>query len=465
MNIRHLFLASALAAGFVSASAKDNGGISAETLNQMRQQYQPTAAERALHNAISSTDINKLARNVDAQNGRDTHFSHRVPSKGITDQQSSGRCWLFTGLNMLRSQAMRDNFLPMLEFSQNYNFFYDQLEKANLFLQAIIDTSDRPMDDRTVDWLFANPLSDGGTFSGLSSNLMKYGVVPAEAMPETYTSEHTSKVARLLSLKLREDGLELRRMAEKKASAKAVAERKEQMLSEIYRMLSLSLGQPPVEFEWTRRDIYGKPVETRIYTPVEFYREYLGNDLNDGYVMVMNDPSRDYYRLYEIDYDRHAYDGKNWTYINLPIDAIKKMAIESIKDSTMMYFSCDVAKCLDRTRGYMDPSNFDYESLFGVTFGMDKADRIRTHASASSHAMTLMGVDLDAEGNPRKWMVENSWGDGANNGHLIMSDRWFDEYMFRLVVDRKYVPEEILKILSQKPQTLPAWDPLFGLDD
>lgn len=177
--------------------------------------------------------------------------------------------------------------------------------------------------------------------------------------------------------------------------------------------------------------------------------------------MLMNDPSREYYKLYEIDFDRHTYDGENWTYVNLPVEEIKEMAIKSIKDSTMMYFSCDVGKFFDRERGLLDPDNYDYESLFGTTFGMDKADRIRTYASASSHAMTLMAVDLDSDGKPVKWMVENSWGPGANDGHLIMTDRWFDEYMFRLVVDKKYLNENVFEILKQKPIALPAWDPMF----
>ena len=457
------FLASAvISQAGAFAATPDSKGIDESMLLRMREAYSSDPVAKPLRNALNAQDIDRIALDADRLAGFDTDFSHRVPGSGITDQKSSGRCWLFTGLNMLRAQMMRRHDMPEIKFSQNYNFFFDQLEKANLFLQAIIDTSDRPASDRTVDWLFANPLSDGGQFTGLSDNLMKYGVVPAEVMPETYSSEHTSKLSRLISLKLREDGLELRRMAAEKTKAGKIAERKEQMLAEIYRMLALALGQPPVDFEWAPRDIYGKAEATRRYTPQEFYKEYLGNDLRNDYVMVMNDPSRDFYRLYEIDYDRHAYDGRNWTYVNLPIEDIKKMAIESIKDSTMMYFSCDVGKYLDRERGYLDPMTYDYESLFGVGFGMNKAERIATHASASSHAMTLMAVDLDAEGRPKKWMVENSWGPGANGGHLIISDRWFDEYMFRLVVERKYVPADILKILDQKPVTLPAWDPLFG---
>lgn len=443
------------------ALADNHGGISTAKLQQLRSGYSDDASTKALRNAIANNDIDKLALSADIKNGFDTHFSHRVKSKGITDQKSSGRCWLFTGLNVIRSQMMADHDLPELELSQAYNFFYDQLEKSNLFLQGIIDYADRPMDDRMVEWLFGHPLSDGGQFTGIADNLSKYGIVPAECMQETFSTNNTSKMNRLISLKLRQDGLELREMHNDGASSEELLAAKDRMLGDIYRMLALTIGEPPTEFEWTRRNSKGDVVSRKKYTPKQFYDEYVGKDLKNGYVMLMNDPSRPYHKVYEIDYDRHVYDGDNWRYLNLPADEIKEMAIASIKDSTMMYFSCDVAKFLDRDRGVMDPANFDYSSLFGVDFSMDKADRIRSQASASSHAMTLCAVDLDDNGKPVKWMVENSWGPGANDGHLIFSDQWFDDYMFRLVVDRKYVPAKTLKLLEQEPVMLPAWDILY----
>lgn len=455
-------LLAAFCAVTTPAFARTEGGIDSDMLSRLKASYQPTGAQKAIRNALNAADLDKLARNAENLDNFDTSFSHKVSSNGITNQKQSGRCWLFTGLNVLRSQIMAKQDLKELELSQNYNFFFDQLEKSNLFLQAIIDTADKPMDDETVDWLFAHPLSDGGQFTGLSDNLMKYGIVPSSVMAETYSSNNTSKINRLISLKLREYGLKLRDMKKDGADARKLDAAKEEMLGTVYRMLALSLGEPTTEFTWTRRNKNGDVVSTKTYTPQEFYREMAGNDLRDGYVMLMNDPSRPYHKLYEIDYDRHVYDGKNWTYINLPLEEIKAMAIESIKDSTMMYFSCDVGKFLDRERGYLDVDNYNYGDIFDTDFPMNKADRIRTHASASSHAMTLMAVDLDDNGRPRKWMVENSWGPGANDGHLIMSDRWFDEYMFRLVVDRKYVPASILEILKQKPVRLPAWDPLFA---
>ena len=454
-------LTSLLLLGAGSLYAQTTGGISAENLGQLRRSYNNEASTRALHNAIASTDINTLARSAHARLGVDAEVSHRVPSKGITNQKSSGRCWLFTGLNVLRAQAMKNHDLPLLELSQNYNFFYDQLEKANLFLQGIIDRVDLPLDDRMVDWLFMNPVSDGGQFTGLADNVSKYGVVPREAMPETYSSENTSRLRQLLSTKLRRDGMELRRMAAGGAKAKALEARKQQMLADVYRMLALTLGEPPAEFVWKRKDSKGNTVDSRKYTPQEFYAEYFGNDLKGNYVMLMNDPSRPYYKVYEIDYDRHTYDGDNWRYINLPVEEIKAAAIASIKDSTAMYFSCDVGKQMDRTNGTLDLDNYDYEALMGESLDMDKRDRILSHASASTHAMTLVGVDIDANGKPTSWLIENSWGPGANDGHLLATDNWMDEYMFRLVVERKYLPEATLKLLDQKPQMLPAWDFMF----
>lgn len=448
--------------GDVNALAATPGNsISGDMLGRLKASYTKDASNRAIRNALAGNSIDVLALNAENIGKFDDKFSHRVKSKGITDQKRSGRCWLFTGLNVLRSQMMAKNDLPELKLSQNYNFFYDQLEKSNLFLQGMIDNASKPEDDKMVEWLMQHPLSDGGQFTGIADNITKYGVVPTEVMPEAFSAENTSRLNSLLSLKLRQDGLELRKMARKGNKAKALAEHKEQMLADVYRMLALTLGEPPVEFTWTRRNSKSDVVSTKKYTPLEFYKEFAGNDLKNGYVMLMNDPTRPYHKLYEIDYDRHSYDGDNWTYINLPVEEIKEAAIKSIKDSTMMYFSCDVGKFLNRNNGVLDPSNYDYESLMGVTFDMNKADRIRTYASASSHAMTLVAVDLDADGKPTKWLVENSWGDGPNNGHLILSDKWFDEYMFRLVVDKKYVDNATLEILKQKPALLPAWDPMF----
>jgi len=254
-------------------------------------------------------------------------------------------------------------------------------------------------------------------------------------------------------------------VADKKSKA-AIKARKTEMLANIYHILSLSLGEPVKTFTYAFKDKNGKQIgKPKTYTPQQFYQETVGSPLNGTFIMVMNDPRRPYYKTYEIEYDRHTYDGHNWKYVNLPMEDIAKMAIASLKDNTKMYSSYDVGKQLDRKNGFLDLDNFDYATLFGTSFPMNKAERISTFDSGSTHAMTLSAVDLDENGQPKKWMVENSWGPtNGYNGCLIMTNPWFNEYSFRLVVDKKYVPENILKAEQQKPIMVMPDDPLFQED-
>lgn len=460
-----LLAATIIASGAMAQESK--GAIDAAMLKEISESYKPSTAEKALQNIMLANPINTLSANFANKGELDTYFSNSVESKGITDQESSGRCWLFTGMNVMRAKMIAEQKLDGFEFSQVYNFFWDQLEKSNLFLQGIIDTRKKPQDDRMVEWLFKNPLSDGGTFTGVADLIAKYGIVPKGAMQETHTSNNTSAFNSLLKRKLREFGIRLRAAAANGAKEKELLNMKKEQLKVVYRMLAQVYGVPPTEFEWAPKDYNGKYREApQKYTPKSFYDKFIGIDLQNDFVMLMNDPSRPYWKSYEIEYDRHAYDGHNWLYVNLPLDEIKKMAIASIKDSTMMYFSCDVGKYLDSKRGTLDMQNFGYEELLGVDFTMDKRERIISFDSGSSHAMTLKAVDIDSNGNIVKWQVENSWGAASGyRGTLIMTDEWFNEYMFRLVVDKKYVPEKVLKVLEEKPTMLPAWDPMFAPEE
>ena len=439
--------------------------LTPEVLCSLEEAQTHTASDRALRNAISSNSINKMALDLQhASAATDTYFSLETKNSGISDQQSSGRCWLFTGLNVLRHQAMKKLGTTNFFFSQIYCFFYDQLEKSNLFLQGIIDTRRLSIDDRQVMWLFENPLSDGGTYTGVADLVSKYGVVPQEVMAETYVSNSTSEFNSHLKRKLREYGILLREKADKGAGVKELEAEKVEMMKTVYRMLTLAYGEPVKSFTWAPKDANGKAMaEAKTYTPLEFYKMVSdGTDLNADYVMLMNDPSRPYNKVYEIAYDRHVYDGHNWLYLNLDIEEIKPLCIASIRDSVQMYFSCDVGKQMNRANGLLDIKNYDYGSLFGTTFGMNKKQRIQSRDSGSSHAMTLMAVDLDANERPTKWKVENSWGASHGfAGHLIMTDEWFNEYMFRVVVHKKYLSEAQQKLLKQKPIQLPAWDPMF----
>ena len=450
----------------VSAQTKD-GGLSSEMLRDIQKEQQAQPASRALANAIAANSIDALATNHQNAGALDTWFSVETKKQSITDQKSSGRCWMFSGLNVLRSNFAQKSDSLSVEFSQAFLFFYDQLEKANLMLQGVVDTGKKPIDDPRVQFFFKSPIGDGGTFCGVADLAEKYGLVPSDVMPETYTSDNTSKARQLVSSKLREYGLQLRDMVAKNKNQASINKAKVRMLAQIYRMLAMTIGEPPQQFTYAFKGKDGKAVTpAKNYTPLSFYQEVVGAPINGTFIMAMNDPRRPYYKTYEVEYDRHTYDGHNWRYVNLPMDDIEQMAIASLKDGRKLYSSYDVGKFLDRKRGYADTENFDYESLFGTTFGMDKAQRISTFDSGSTHAMTLTAVDLDEQGKARKWKVENSWGASwGQQGCLIMTDRWFREFMFRLVVDKKYVPENILKAAETESVMVMPEDPLFLPDE
>ena len=472
MNTRNLLLAAALAVT-VSATAQKTagGGISQQmlaTIEKAQPDNTGNAACRALTNAIATNAIDDLARNRANAGPIDTQFSVETPKQSITDQKSSGRCWMFSAMNALRSDFSHQHADSLtVELSQDYLFFYDQLEKCNLMLQGVLDTAKEPMENERVRFFFQHPIGDGGTYCGLVDLAPKYGAVPAEVFPETYSAENTAKMRQLITSKLREYGLELRRMVADKKKADATAKRKTEMLGEIYRMLTLTLGDPVKEFTYAFKDKSGKTrTEAKRYTPQSFYAELTGGrQLEGSFIMVMNDPRREYHKTYEVEWDRHTYDGTNWKYLNLPMEEIEQLAIAQLKDGRKLYSSYDVGKQLDRKRGYADTENFDYGALMATTFPMTKAERISTFDSGSTHAMTLTAVDLDAQGKPLKWKVENSWGTASGaNGYIIMSARWFREYMFRLVVDKQYVSETLLKEYEQKPVMVMPEDPLFQED-
>ena len=461
-----LYVCMAVALG-ASAQTK-SGGITPKMLSEIQKEQKLTPADRALQNAIAANSIDDLTKNHLNAGEIDTHFSIETKKQAITDQKQSGRCWMFSGLNVLRGDFNKRTDSLVVDFSQAYLFFWDQLEKANLMLQGCIDTGTKPIDDVRVQFFFHYPIGDGGTYCGVADLADKYGLVPSGVMPETFSSDNTSKARALIASKLREYGLQLREMVQKGKKEGSIEKAKTRMLCQIYHMLQYTIGEPPEKFTYTFRNEKGQAVgEAREFTPMSFYKEVTGGrQLNGTFIMVMNDPRRDYYKTYEVEYDRHTYDGHNWKYLNLPIDDIEQMAIATLRAGHKLYSSYDVGKMLDRKRGYADTENFDYGSLFGTNFPMTKADRIATFDSGSTHAMTLTAVDLDKKGKAVKWKVENSWGaTWGQQGCLIMTDRWFREYMFRLVVPNEYVPEKLMQAYQTAPVMVMPEDPLFLPDE
>ncbi len=441
------------------------GSITPEILNEIRSSVKLTKTEIAIQNGLANEAVSKLALNPVQGKKEDHFFKYEVEVKGITNQKRSGRCWLFASLNVFRPVVIEKYNLDNFEFSQNYLYFWHIFEQSNLFLENVIATADKDIYDREVYMLFRSPVGDGGAWNDFVNLVEKYGAVPKDVMPETYQSENTSKMVSLINEKLREDGLILRDAVNSGKSRKQLEKTKIEMLKDIYKILVLSLGEPPTEFQWRYKNKDGEISEYKTYTPQSFWNEAVNANLSD-YVMFVDDPTRPYYKYYEREKERNTYEGINWTYVNMPTGELKKFALASLKDGSPMYFSCDVGKFFNRDAGTLDLNNYDYEAVYGVKFGMNKKQRMLSQQSGSTHGMVLCGVDTDENGNPTKWKLENSWGkDNGNNGFLTMTDEWFTEYMFRLVINKKYLDEKTLKILEQKPEKVPYYNPAFQPDN
>lgn len=433
-----------------------------QELNEIQSSFVLDQSTKALQNIITNeSNLKSLSLNRSVQGKTDHYFKYRVDVKGITDQHQSGRCWMFTSMNVLRPSVMKQFNIKEFDFSHNYTYFWDIFEKSNLFLENVIATADHEMTDRDVTFYFKSPVNDGGVWNLFYNVARKYGVVPQSVMPETAHSNNTGQMTSIINERLRTGGYELRAMLADKKSKKEVATAKIAILKDVYRILSLCLGVPPTEFEWRYKTADDKVVALKS-TPKDFYNMITPKNYDpESYIMIMNDPTREYYKVYEIQNYRNAYEGMNWIYLNMPMEDIKKAAIASIKANEPLYVSTDLAKYNGKD-GISDPNMYDYESLFGITLDMDKKARILTRESGSAHAMTLMAVDTDENENPVKWQFENSWGaEAGHNGYMTLTDKWLDEYLFRIVVNKVYLEEKALKAAKTAPIQLPAWDYMF----
>ncbi len=421
---------------------------------------------RLARNAAVRGDVMDLAMDWEAFRKIDHTFSDMVSGQmKVTNQKSSGRCWGFAGLNLFRVYLGRKYNLKQIEFSQNYFMFCDKLEKSNYFFENIIKTIDEPLDGRLVMHLLTDPIQDGGQWHMFVNLVKKYGILPQTEMPESFQSSQSMRMNRMITRKLRGFAKDLREAGLKGAGIKDLQQMKNEMLATVYQMLTISLGTPPEKFDWQVRDKDKNFHRFENLSPKKFFNEHVGLDLNE-FVCLINCPMSDkkYNEVYTVDFLGNVVEGKIIRYLNLPSKRLQKTAVASIQNDDPVWFGCDVGKHFHRNLGVMDMDIFDFELFYNTDFPMTKADRLEYGDSQMTHAMLFTGVDLNSKGNSKKWRVENSWGDKrGDKGFDIMSNSWFDEYNYEVVVHKKYISEEELAVYEQDPVHLPPWDPMGAL--
>ena len=440
--------------------------ISLDMIKSYKKNSSSDLSLKLSRNAATHNEITDLAMDWDEYRKINHTFSEQITGEmKITNQRSSGRCWGYAGLNLFRIYLGRKHNLRNFEFSQTYFMFWDKLEKSNYFLNCVIETASETWDSRLMMHLLHSPIQDGGQWDMWVNLINKYGVVPKSEMPETYQSGKSMRMNRMITRKLREYAKELRDSINIQKSEEVYA-LKNIMLSTIYKMLVIHLGEPPESFNWQVRDKKKGFHRFKNLTALSFFKEHVGIELND-LVCLINCPMSDkeYDRVYTVEFLGNVIEGNPIRYLNIDIDVLKNASIESIKNNDPVWFGCDVGKYLHRTHGVMDTKLFDFNLFYGTEFSLDKASRLEYGESKMTHAMLFTGVDLDSKGKPIKWRVENSWGErNGEKGYYIMSDEWFDQYLYEVVVSKKYLESDIVDLYEkQDAQLLPPWDPMGAL--
>ena len=439
--------------------------VTLTNIKKYRRNFNNHPTSKISMNAATRTDVRKVAMNWDAFRDIDHTFSDKVSGEmKATSQMRSGRCWGFAGLNLLRVYLGRKYKLKNFEFSQNYFIFFDKLEKANYFLENIIETVEQSIDSRLVMHLLSSPVQDGGQWDMFVNLLKKYGTVPKKVMAESHQSSNTAQMNKLVTRKLREFALQLREASSKGKTPSELRTMKDDMMSTIYQMLCISLGTPPEKFDWSIRNKKDKFQRFTDLTPQKFYKEHVGINLDD-FVCLINDPRSftEYNKTYTVEYLGNVSGGNIIRYLNLETDELRKYTIKSIKANDPVWFGCDVGKFFTRQFGVMDMNLFEFDRFYGTTFSMNKAQRLEYGDSVMTHAMLFTGVDLKDK-KPTKWRVENSWGtDHGEKGFDIMTDPWFDQFMYEVVIHKKHLTKKIIDMYNMEPIGLPPWDPMGSL--
>jgi bleomycin hydrolase len=475
--------------------------LTEDIISRIRTSFEMDLHNRAVYNAVTNKDVKNLALNREIVSSHDKLYSKKINVKGITNQKSSGRCWLFAGLNHIRYHVIKKHELKKFEFSQIYLTFWDKLEKANTFLEYIIEFRDRDILDRELEFALKYPCPDGGYWENVVDLINKYGVIPQDAMPETNSSNSTGSMNRILNTKLRADAVKLRKMNQEGNSLQQLRAEKEKMLAEVYKILVINLGAPPKEFTWRYEDKKKKDKDSEkedddddednddaddddaddededdenendkdedesnikviTTTPKCFWEEFVEIDLSE-WVNIFNDTIHDYGNHYQIRMSHNIHEGSNINYVNIDIEMLKEIAVKSLLDDTPVMFAADVSYDQSGDLGIMAINLYDYDPIYGIDTDMTKPERALFRSSVRNHGMVFTGIDIQND-KPVKWQVENSWGsDKGDSGYWAMYDSWFEMHVYNIIVKKEYVPEEILEMFQKPPVILPPWDPML----
>lgn len=439
--------------------------ITWEKIKEYQSEFEKDAKSQIAMNAVVNSGIEKIAVDFRSIRNNRNAFSLNLKQGDITNQKMSGRCWMFAALNTMRFDVIKKLNLENFEFSQSFPLFYDKLEKSNYFLEAMLETLDEPLNGRLVSYLLVSPLNDGGQWDMFANLIDKYGAVPKDAMPESVSSSKTREMNYYLTSKLREFACRLREEKEKGAGLEQLYSMKDGMMYEVYRILCIFLGTPPESFDFEMEDKDGKYICERGISPKEFYEKYVGWDLQER-ISLIHAPTEDkpFRKCYTVQYLGNVKEGKEVRYLNLEMEHLKDAAIRQLKDGKPVWFGADVDHGMLSSEGIMDDKIYNAGDVLGTRFGLTKGQRLDYGESMMNHAMVLMGVNLDENGRPNRWRVENSWGkEKGKDGYYIMSDHWFDEYVFQVVVEKQYLSPELLKYCELPAVWLKPWDPMGSL--
>lgn len=439
--------------------------ISLEQIKQFNNSYYDSKNHVISQRAVMKNGILASSENQSSLVKNNPVFSIDLDTGKVANQKQSGRCWMFAALNTFRHHISQTFQIKDFELSQNHTFFWDKFEKANYFYENIINTASKPLTCRKVAFLLQTPQQDGGQWDMLVAIIQKYGIVPKTVMPETFSSSQSRDLNEFLNKKLRKDAISLRNMVEENKSETDILSAKEGMLQEVYNLLATSLGTPPEQFDFSYVDTEGNYQLKQNLTPLSFFDEFVGRDLSD-YVSIINAPTDDkpYNQMYAVELLGNVVGGKEVRHLNVDIETFKNLAIDQLKADEAVWFGCDVGQSSTRDSGIMATDVYSVSETLDVDYKMTKAERLDYGESLMTHAMVITGVDLIND-NPQKWKVENSWGDKVGTkGYFVMSDEWLEEYTYQIVINKKFLPKELLEVIEKDDVTLlKPWDPMGAL--